>query len=370
MPDMLILLALIYAVQMIVFSIATRKAQYPTDPVYKPTVSVIIAARNEEPHIGRCLDAMTKLTYPHSLLQVVVVDDRSEDRTSEIIEQYTSDFPFIRSILALPEEGMLRGKANAVTQGIEASEGDIIFFTDADCAVPSGWIEETVKYYANPKVGIVAGFTSLRSRGWFEAMQALDWFVLFSAAAATIRMNHPVTAVGNNLSVRRRAYLETGGYRNIPFSVTEDYALVNAVARRTDFLVRFPLDPSCVVESLPCQSWKEIYQQKKRWFTGGRDMDLRDILIFGLSFLFAALLIAHSLFGGGSKSATAILIKSFADLCLMYPTLHAFRKWKLLWAFVPFQIYYTLYILIFPIIVLFKGDVVWKARVFGNHVQK
>ncbi|MEK6571305.1 MAG: glycosyltransferase [Bacteroidota bacterium] len=365
LAELLFAFAVAYFIKMFIFGIAVFRAQYPSDPHYRPSVAIIIAARNEEHNIGRCLSSIVSLSYPRHLLEVVVVDDRSTDRTGVIVREFTQQFNHIRLVTAAPSTGNLRGKTNAVTQGIEASKGEILLFTDADCAVPIRWVEETVKYYTNG-IGIVAGFTALRNTNWFEAIQALDWFILFSVAAATIRLKHPVTAVGNNLSVKRAAYEKVGGYRSIPFSVTEDYALFHAITTHTTYQARFPVDPRTLVESEPCKRWEDLYRQKKRWFTGGRGMDVKSLLLFAIPYVLNLLLIVCVFFGASMAMLVSGVLKVSVDLLLVYPSLRRFGRLELVRYFLLFELYYILYVLIFPIIVLFGNEVMWKERKFAE----
>jgi 1,2-diacylglycerol 3-beta-glucosyltransferase len=364
---LLIILAIVsafYATMILLFAVAAARAQYSTSPDYRPFVSIIIAARNEEANIGRCLGTMAKLTYPHELLEVIVVDDRSTDATASIVQTTAEANSFIRLITAAPEAGHLRGKTNAVTQGIEASRGEVILFTDADCEVPPGWVENTVKYYTDESIGIVAGFTELRASRAFEKMQTLDWYYLFSVAAGTVRMNYPVTAVGNNLSVRRTAYDAVGGYRTIPFSVTEDYALFHAVTASTKFKARFPMDRTTLVHSQACPTLNSLYRQKLRWFTGGRDMDPKSLVIFGFPYLLNLLLVVSPLALPLPAVAAAFGTKIAADIILTLPVLARFNRWTLLRAFPLFELYFFLYVLCYPPLVLFGKRVIWKERSF------
>ena len=366
LADILLLLVVAYSIKIIVFGIAVFKARYPSDLSHTPSVSIIIAARNEANNIQQCLNSITMLSYPTSLLEVVVVDDRSTDGTNAIIQEYANRFEHIRILTAVAGQGNLQGKTNAVAQGIEHSTGDILMFTDADCTVPVGWVGETAKYYFDSSIGVVAGFTSLRAHRWFEAIQALDWFVLFSVAAATIRLKYPVTAVGNNLSVRRTAYDEVGGYRSIPFSVTEDYALFHAITRHTNYRAVFPLDPSTLVESEPCRGFRELYQQKKRWFTGGRGMDVKSLLIFSIPYALNVVILLNLMFFEFRFAFAALGIKTCVDLFLAFPSIMTFKRWQLLLCFPVFEAYYIAYVLFFPLVVLMRKDVVWKERIFGN----
>jgi len=361
----LLVFTLFYAFQIIVFCLAALAARYPTRPGFTPTVDIVIAARNEEQGIGACLASIVNLTYPKDRLRVVVVDDRSTDGTAPIVRGYSAEHPWITLLTAAPGTGHLQGKTNAVTQAIEATSGEVILFTDADCEVPPRWVEETVQSYTDEKVGIVAGFTSLTGRRLFEKMQALDWFVLFSVASGVIRLGFPITAVGTNLSVRRRAYDAVGGYRSIPFSVTEDFALFQAVTGTGGFKARFPRNRSALVMSHPCRDWRELYRQKKRWFAGGKGMDLLNVAVFAMDYVFSLALIA-AIFIAPSALLGSLIVKLVVDFLMTLPALSTFRRWDALAAFPLYELYYFLYVLIYPPLVLLTHDVLWKEREFGS----
>ena len=364
LSEIVLVLSILYALQMLAFAMAAQRAQYEHDDAFRPTVSIVIAARNEEKNISACLESIAKLTYPRELLEIIVVDDRSTDRTQPIVRAFSHRHPHIRLLVAKPGEGQLRGKTNAVTQGIESSAGEILLLTDADCAIPKRWVEETVKYYSDDSIGIVAGFTLLSPNGWFGAIQALDWFFLFSVAAATIKLHFPVTAVGTNFSVRRKAYEMTGGYRKIPFSVTEDYALFHAVTSTTPFRARIPMDRGALVGSEPCASLRILHGQKKRWFRGGRDMEAKYLVIMAVSFFLNLGLPLAAILEGTSILWVALGLKVLADFTFLLPVLISMDQLKLLRYFPLFEIYYFLYVLIYPPLVLVAGEVVWKERAY------
>ena len=333
---------------------------------YRPRVSVIIAARDEEGQIGACLESIIRLTYPQELLEIIIVDDRSTDRTGEIVSDFAGKQAHIRLLRIETENELLPGKTNAVMSAVDISRGEILMFTDADCRVPSSWVENTVSYYSDPSVGVVAGFTSLIGEKLFEEMQALDWFILTSVAAATTRLGFPVTAVGTNLSVRREAYDSVGGYRGIPFSVTEDYALFHAVTTSGKWKARYPMDPATLVESTPCHNWKQLYGQKKRWFTGGRGMDAKSLLIFAFPYVFNLLILLGVFLSPWWLVGLALAMKLLVDYLLCFPATLAFRRLPLLFVYPLFEIYYYIYVLIFPPLVMFRSKITWKERTFRN----
>jgi glycosyltransferase involved in cell wall biosynthesis len=116
--------------------------------VTPPSVSVIIPCYNGEAVIRRCLDGVTRQTYP--TFDVVVVDDASADGTLGVIKE----FPSVR-IVQNPEN---RGPAFSRNRGIEASSGEILVFLDADCEVSdSEWLARHVRLQADCPGGIVGG---------------------------------------------------------------------------------------------------------------------------------------------------------------------------------------------------------------------
>jgi cellulose synthase/poly-beta-1,6-N-acetylglucosamine synthase-like glycosyltransferase len=367
MPDTpLLLLALLYCVLIVVLAIAALRARYRRDRGYRPSVTVVVAARNEEHNIGPCLESLLRLRYPAGLLEILVVDDHSTDRTAEIVRGYAARDPRCRLVSAGPPEPPLRGKPSALAYGLDEVRNDIVLFTDADCRVPASWAEDSVGYFADPTVGLVAGFTHLQGRGLFAGIQALDWFALFTTASGAAKIGFPLTAVGTNLCIRRSVYEQLGGFRAIPFSVTEDYALFRSVVTRTAFKVVFPMDPGTLVQSDPCADWGQLYRQKKRWFTGGRGMDAVTLTTFALLYLFHAGLLLAFAFGPLLLALKLFALKFLADCVLVAPSLSRFRIGGLLRCLPVFELFFYAYVLIFPPIVLFTRTVDWKGRAYAG----
>jgi cellulose synthase/poly-beta-1,6-N-acetylglucosamine synthase-like glycosyltransferase len=366
LEKILLVTAIAYATEMIIFAIAILNARYSTNRLPRPTVSIIIAARNEERYIRPCLESLLKLKYPSDMFEIIIVDDRSTDSTRSIIQEYAKRYDHIKLLIAREPTSHLRGKTNAIAQAIDVAVGDILFFTDADCTVQPDWVKETVKYYEDHDVGIVAGFTALSTRTGFETVQAIDWFFLYSAAAAMISLNFPATAAGNNFSVRREAYNNTGGYRTLPFSITEDYALFHAITTKTHFKARLPLDAATVVNSEACKSWNELYNQKRRWFIGLFEMELRKLTVFAIAF-FPTLLIPVCLFSDGIEHVwLPVVLKIVADLSLALPTIINFNRKTLLRHFIQFEVFYSLYMLLIPLSLLLTKKVQWKDQIFSK----
>ena len=327
-----------------------------------PTVSIIVAARNEENSIEQCLHSLIEIDYPRDKLEVIIVNDNSTDRTAQIIESFFPKYPFLKTLTPPPEQGNLRGKTNAITLGIEASSGEILMFTDADCTVQPLWVRETIQYF-DERTGIVGGFTRLEAKRSFEGIQTLDWIFLFGLASAMAGWGAPITAIGNNLSIRRSAYDQTGGYPKIPFSVTEDYALVQAVLQKTNYRLRFPMNNNTLVNSKACQSWQQLYRQKQRWGVGGLDMVAHGNIMMAIGWLFELSLLV-ALLGSASYIIVCIafLCKTIMDMSFLWKPLRRFDLLSYIKYFPIFEVYFSLYGLVIPIIAVLSRKIIWKER--------
>jgi len=361
----IIVITAIYVVQVVIFLYGTTRVRYLSDDLSQasqPKVSIIVAARNEETNIRNCLESLAHIEYPTGQLEVIIVDDRSTDHTPEIIQEYTERFPHFKSIVTTEGVGQLQGKANALSQGIDVSTGEIIMITDADCTVQPSWVKNTVKYYTDD-TGMVLGFTLIETRSGFQAIQSLDWLFLLTLAAAGIGLNHPLSCVGNNMSYRRKTYNEVGGYRNIKFSVTEDFSLLHAVFDRTKWKIRYPIDTQALIMTKACPTWKVLYQQRQRWGTGGLDADLLGFYIMAVAFCLHVLNLISPFFVSNILYALVpLLLKFTADAAILSIPLRRFKQLRLFKYFLHFELYFILYTILLPFIVFFGGKVVWKGR--------
>jgi cellulose synthase/poly-beta-1,6-N-acetylglucosamine synthase-like glycosyltransferase len=256
---------------------------------------------------------------------------------------------------------VLKGKTNALDQGIEKARGEIILITDADCSVPKSWIEWTAKRYSD-SVGIVGGITLQKADNWFQGMQSLDWAFLLGLAASTVSLRNPLSTIGNNLSFRKSAYQGVGGYRRIPFSVTEDFMLFQSIVKTRKWDCLCPIDPKVLVVSRPCSTWQELISQKHRWGKGGLDMRLSGFSIMAIGFGLDLLILLAALFGSPLYGLGAALLKVLGDYSFVHSILAKLDRLDLLKYFGAFEIYFFLYVLALPFVVFFGGQVVWKGR--------
>ena len=121
------------------------------EPVALPKVSVVVAARNEEKSITGLLESLALQDYPQELLEVIIVNDNSTDRTPIVVSEFISSRkgqPGARIRLIY---NPFSGKKRAMRYGIEKSGGEIILTTDADCIAGPGWVRSHATCYGRAR---------------------------------------------------------------------------------------------------------------------------------------------------------------------------------------------------------------------------
>lgn len=192
-----------------------------------PLVSVVVPARNEEGKIGRCLSSLLAQDYPN--LEIIVVDDRSTDRTAEIIEEFARRDARVRMLRGtdLPEGWI--GKCNALAHASAKARGDWLIFTDADTFHKPNSLADAVSFARENGADLVS-FVPVQELGSFwerVVMPTLLGSFLCGDPFHTVndQESSRAYAYGQYIIVRHRAYLALGGHRAVRDEIVEDHAL-------------------------------------------------------------------------------------------------------------------------------------------------
>lgn len=335
-----------------------------------PKVSIVVPARDEEHNLPTLLESLLQLDYPRENLQVIIANDQSEDRTREVAESYRDRFECDYRVIDAFDEGTanLRGRVCPIAQALDHATGDIFCITDADCVVPPTWVQAVTRYFADG-VGLVGGIT-LPHRDSIQgnpiaALETLDWAFLLGASAMLSGRGHSQAIIGNNLSVSREAYEAAGTYRNIPFSVTEDLALMHAIQETGRFRTILPADSETLMRTRPISSLPALISQRRRWLKGGAK--IKGVGFFVLAYGFLVHLtwpLWFLLFGPLGFLWLAILL--LGDGVVINRVLKMARQRYLL-ALLPFYALYAFaYLLTLAATYLFTRRVKWKGRIYGK----
>ncbi len=151
-------------------ALAEKLRPSPVDhPEYKPEVSIMIPAYNEETVIVDTVRSALASVYPK--LEILVIDDGSADRTAELVRANFGRDSRVRLLLQ-PN----RGKPAALNHALSEAVGEIVVSIDADTIVDPEAVPRLVRHFADPKVGAVAGNVKVMNRNkWLTRWQALEY---------------------------------------------------------------------------------------------------------------------------------------------------------------------------------------------------
>jgi len=120
---------------------------------FLPSVSVLIAARNEEKDIGWKVTETLEWDYPSDRLEVLVASDASDDHTDDIVQAIKD--PRV-TLIRMERRG---GKGRALNRLVQHARGDLLFFTDANAHIEPDCLRRMVRHLGDPRVGLVTGIT-------------------------------------------------------------------------------------------------------------------------------------------------------------------------------------------------------------------
>lgn len=228
-------------------------------PVYQshitPTVSILIAARNEEANLPAKLENLTLLDYPQSRLQIVIASDGSTDRTASILRDQSP--PLVAVIL-----NESNGKAHALNEAVKQATGEILVFLDARQFVEPNAVSELVACFADPAVGAVSGELLLESASGAPSVDALGiyWKIEKIVRRLESSSGSVVGVTGAIYAIRRELYTE------IPTGTLLDDVFVPMNVARLGKRVIF--QPSAIARDRLFSAKGKEFSRKVRTLTG------------------------------------------------------------------------------------------------------
>jgi cellulose synthase/poly-beta-1,6-N-acetylglucosamine synthase-like glycosyltransferase len=340
----------------------------------QPSVSVVIAARNEEKNIESCVRAVLNQSYPHENVEIIVVDDRSEDRTADLVISISAAHRQVKLLQIIDTSSHLAPKKRAIDLGIRHAAGEIIVTTDADCQPGPAWLVELVKYF-EPDVGLVAGYNPYKANGLlFQQVLALDYFAMACVAAASAGLNYPLSCSGGNLAYRKNLYLQIGGFKNFGRWVSgDDDFFLQQVRENTNWKIRYSTNPKTFVPTAPPANLKELVNQRIRYASKcahyARPVTLGLLGVYLLNLLLVIGLcvsvFVHKLLGYWT---VMFILKSCAEFLFLS------RGQKLLAARHPFKIFFVT-ALVHPLYLVLMGLLgqlfrfQWKGHTYSAHIK-
>jgi len=325
-----------------------RIPPYSAQSLSHASVSVVIAARNEETHIKNCLTSLLNQNHAFENLEIIVVDDQSEDNTADIVSSFQDKG--IR-LIQIGNDEKVGGKKVALARGIAAATNGIIVTTDADCVFPETWLNSLVSYREKTDAVFVAAPVMFRKeKNLFEKFQTLDFLSLQGITASAVHSNQFNMCNGANLLYTKDAFNGVKGFAGIDHIASgDDMLLMEKIEKAYPGKVKYCYSRDAIVTTEPAESMKAFLQQRIRWASkAGNYSNAWIKVILLIVFLVNVGLISVFITGFFDSFyfrafGIFMMMKALSELPFMIRTARFFNKVKLIPWFIPSQILHILY---------------------------
>ncbi|MDP8201069.1 MAG: glycosyltransferase [Candidatus Tenebribacter burtonii] len=327
-------------------------------------ISVIIAARNEEKHIYNLLNSLISQNFPKENYEIIIVDDRSEDNTSNIVNKYKSKNSNIMLLQVKNESKVLLGKKGALDKGIRAAKHNILAFTDSDCVPTNNWLLQINNHFTDD-TDIVAGYSYIYYKNpFFKFLKNLERSSIFAVIAGSFGWNWGVTITAGNMAYRKELYDKVNGFNDIGLIKSGDDVLMiqkmGKIARR----MKFMFHPDSIVNTGRDETTGSQIQQETRrgskWYNYTIPVKMMTLFIFVYYLVFVGCFMGFT-FAYISTTLFVIILflKIIPEFLLLTLFLVKMKRLKLMWIFPIAELIYIPYFIIFGLKGTF-GKYKWK----------
>ena len=328
-------------------------------------ISVIVAARNEEEHLNSLVDSLLAQEYPNGKYEIIIVNDRSTDKTESLLQNYTHKYPQIKYISVGDKESDLIGKKRALTQGIEAALGEILLFTDADCRPGKYWIRSMNDTFSRGFDAVV-GYSPLRSKSTslgkkiLSLMKKLERLAMFAFSAGSIGWNWGITATGRNFAYKRSVFNELHGFDGIGHIPSgDDDLFLQKISRSRKYTIGFTTQLDSFVPTVEKKTGTQTFQQEKRRGSKWRYYPTLIKIISLIAFMYLLLLVVCFLLACTGAIPWKVFLISFStksvfDLLIILRGAVMFHDFLPLITFLFVEILYAPYFILFGLLGTFS----------------
>jgi cellulose synthase/poly-beta-1,6-N-acetylglucosamine synthase-like glycosyltransferase len=357
-------------------------------------VAIIIPARNEAQNISGVIQSILKQNYPKHLLEIIIVDDYSDDNTATFAQQCLQNQEIKYKILSLKDyvkDDIVAYKKSAIEYAVQQTNQEIIITTDADCIMKEDWIASIVNHFVQKNAVLVASPVVLMADklNIFNRFEMLDFCGMQLITGACIRAKIFNMANGANLAYTRAAFLKVNGYQDIKKQASgDDMLLIYKMAKLDANKIFFLKNTNANTYSKTTDSILSFIQQRFRWTSKATTyQDKRISIMLGIVLFFCisiflnffailgypiyyAIFPNHSLLGLTNFLNVFLFIfvfcfqffsKTIVDFYLLKTAVNFFNRKELLQKFLLSEVLHILYIVFIGIFGNFM-PYNWKGR--------
>jgi len=198
-----------------------------------PRISILLAARDEEEKLPAALATLMEIDYPN--LEVIAVDDRSQDATGRILDDFTVRHPRLRVVHVADLPPGWLGKPHALQKAYEAATAEWLLFTDADVRFKPDVVRRAIALAKRQNLDHLSLLCDVEMVGFWEKALITFFVAVFHLATNPHRVGNPhfpfYVGTGAFQLVKRSTYEASGTHRRLAMEVIDDMKLGKLIKR-------------------------------------------------------------------------------------------------------------------------------------------
>lgn len=235
-------------------------------PAYKPFVSVLIPAFNEQAVIERCLKSIAKTNYPKKSLEVIVISDASTDDTNKIVRKFIDKNKKIDVKLVARRTN--RGKGYSLNYAIKSqAKGEIMVVYDADTVVSRNAIRKGVAYFRDENIlGAASNVKILHGKSLLNLLQYYEYLIAYRSKKFYTVIGGEMIIGGVGSFYRMSAIKKYGSYDDT--TITEDIGLGMKIRSKAGVAEKLVYASDSIVHTEGVPGFMQLLKQRYRWKVG------------------------------------------------------------------------------------------------------
>ncbi|MBK7426766.1 MAG: glycosyltransferase [Saprospiraceae bacterium] len=228
-----------------------------------PSLTVLIAFRNEAHNLGVCIQGILNQNYPSENLKILLLNDHSDDDSVKSIAAYLK-YPGIR-LIDMPSH--IQGKKQSIAFGLNEVQTPFVLFTDADCVAGSDWITKMMDNIISSDADAICGPVEIhKESNLLEQFQALDFAGMMAITAVSMKFKWFYLANGANMLVRMQALDINNISWQEEYASGDDMSLISHLQKKHS-KIEFAKDKAAIVSTSAQSNLSDFFHQRLRWGT-------------------------------------------------------------------------------------------------------
>lgn len=337
----------------------------------KTKFSVVIPFRNEAKNLPKLLESVAKLNYPKSQFEVILVNDDSEDNSVEIIENIKATRLFYKVAIKIIQNNRTSNspKKDAITSAISIAQHPWIVSTDADCILPTYWLDSFDEFIQHNNTNCIVAPVSYHGKlSFFNRFQTLDFLSLQGATIGSFGLKKPMLCNGANFAYLKSEFNVLNGFKgNDSIASGDDVFLLEKFLKNDAKKVHYLKSRKAVVTTNPTENLKSLFHQRMRWASKTSQLHswftkfVGLVIILGNLMCIALLPLVLTHLISSKVAFTLFVIKFCIDFLLLFKTSRFFKQEAYLLSFVVSSVMYPIFNIGVFVVSLFK-TYHWKGR--------